>query len=147
MHGILIREMFVEDVPEVLHIEQLSFTSPWSEEAFLSEIRKSYSFTRIAVLDNTVAGYICVNYILNECHILNLAVHPRFRRKGIATTLMQEAFSEMGERNCRFFYLEVRISNTGAQTFYGRLGFRVAGTRKRYYSSPVEDAVMMMRRV
>ncbi len=147
MDEILIREMQEHDIPEILEIEWISFSSPWSEAAFLSEINKSYSVTRVAVSGNIIIGYICVNYVLDECHILNLAVHPDFRRKGMATVLMKKVLQELRQKDCRFFYLEVRMSNMGAQRFYERFGFRFVGIRKKYYMSPVEDAALMMLRM
>jgi ribosomal-protein-alanine N-acetyltransferase len=146
MPEISIREMQKQDIKEILEIERVSFTSPWSETAFLNEIDKSYALARIALFKHAVIGYICVNYILNECHILNIAVHPEFRRQGVATALMEDALMELRRKGCGFFYLEVRISNLGARRFYERFGFRVAGVRREYYISPAEDAALMMLR-
>jgi len=135
------------DIPAVLKIERTSFSTPWSEEAFHQEIRKPYALSKVAVLEDSIIGYICINIIFDDCHILNLAVHPDFRKRGIATALMKEILNESGEKRCRFFYLEVRASNTGAKTFYERLGFNIAGVRKNYYVSPDEDALLMVLRV
>jgi ribosomal-protein-alanine N-acetyltransferase len=145
MPDILIREMQVSDIPDVLQIEHMSFTTPWSENAFLNEINKLYSFTKVAVLGNNIIGYICVNHIIDEGHILNLAVHPDFRRRGIATKLFEDALNELKEIECRYLYLEVRVSNLEARKFYEHLGFRVMGIRKDYYTYPIEDAVTMMQ--
>ncbi len=147
MPEILIREMRVSDIPEVLQIERMSFSTPWSENAFLNEIYKLYSLTKAAVIGDNIIGYICVNHIIDEGHILNLAVHPDFRMRGIATKLVEEILDELKEIDCRYSYLEVRASNLGARKFYERFGFRVAGTRRNYYTSPNEDAVIMMLRL
>jgi len=147
MPEILIREMQVSDIPDVLQIEHMSFTTPWSKNAFLNEINKLYSLIKVAVLGDTIIGYICVNYIIDEGHILNLAVHPDFRRQGIATKLLEDALNELKEIECRYLYLEVRVSNLEAKKFYECLGFKVMGTRKDYYTYPIEDAVTMMRRL
>ncbi len=147
MPDILIREMQVSDIPDVLQIEYMSFTTPWSKNAFLNEINKLYSLTKVAVLGDTIIGYICVNYIIDEGHILNLAVHPDFRRRGIATKLFEDVLNELKEIDCRYLYLEVRVSNLEARKFYEHLGFRVMGVRKDYYTYPIEDAVTMMRRL
>jgi ribosomal-protein-alanine N-acetyltransferase len=145
MPEILIREMQASDIPDVLQIEHMSFTTPWSKDAFLNEIHKLYSFTKAAVLGDTIIGYICINYIMDEGHILNLAVHPDFRRRGIATKLFEDVLDELKEIDCRYLYLEVRVSNLEARKFYECLGFKVVGTRKDYYAYPIEDAVIMMR--
>lgn len=135
--------MLDDDVPRILEIERMSFTSPWSEAAFLQEIHKHYAFSRVAEFRHEVIGYICLNYLFDEGHILNLSVHPDFRRQGVATILMKDTLHELKEKGCRFFYLEVRVSNVAAKTFYERFGFRVVAFRKRYYISPEEDATLM----
>jgi [ribosomal protein S18]-alanine N-acetyltransferase len=135
--------MLYDDVPRVLEIERMSFTSPWSEAAFLQEIHKHYALSQVAEFGHEVIGYMCINYLFDEGHILNLAVHPDFRRQGVATFLMKGALNILKEKGCRFFYLEVRVSNLAAKTFYERLGFRVVAFRKRYYVSPEEDAALM----
>jgi [ribosomal protein S18]-alanine N-acetyltransferase len=147
MDEIVLHEMETQDIPPVLEIERMSFTEPWSESAFLNELLKSYAFNRVAVKTNRVIGYICVNYILDEGHILNLAVHPDFRRQGIATRLMSEAIHALKRKECDYLYLEVRTSNSAAKKFYERFGFGVAGIRKDYYISPKEDALIMMGRL
>lgn len=135
--------MFETDIPEVLKIENMSFSTPWSEASFLNEIHKPSSLTKVAVLGDKIIGYICANRIIDECHILNLAVHPYFRRQGIAKTLVEEVQNELKENKCIYIYLEVRTSNFGARKFYEYLGFRVIGIRKNYYIMPMEDAVIM----
>ena len=97
------------------------------------------------MLGERVIGYICAEQILEECHILDLAVHPDFRRMKIATSLAEDVMEEMRRRGGRSVYLEVRISNAAAKALYERLGFRVAGMRKDYYALPVEDAMIMTR--
>ncbi|MBE0427316.1 MAG: ribosomal protein S18-alanine N-acetyltransferase [Nitrospirae bacterium] len=144
MADIIIREMHEDDIPEILRIERMSFPTPWTEAAFINEIYKPYALTRVVLQKNNVIGYICVNRVLNEGHILNLAVHPEFRRQGIASMLMQELLKELKNKGCRFIYLEVRVSSLGARKFYERFGFKVVGARRDYYQSPVEDAALMM---
>ncbi|MEW6570440.1 MAG: ribosomal protein S18-alanine N-acetyltransferase [Nitrospirota bacterium] len=144
MANVVIREMHEEDLDEILKIERMSFSTPWSEAAFLNEIHKTNSLTRVALLNNKVVGYTCVNYIHGEAHILNLAVRPEFRRTGIATALMKDVIDKLKKKDCGFVYLEVRVSSMGARRFYERLGFKIVGVRRDYYQYPVEDAALMM---
>jgi ribosomal-protein-alanine N-acetyltransferase len=99
--------------------------------------------TKVAVFDGKVAGYICSGYVFDEGHILNLAVHPDLRRRGIATALVEKVINELRMNGCRFLFLEVRVSNFVAIEFYERFGFRPVGYRKNYYTQPTEDAVLM----
>ena len=147
MDELVLHAMEIRDIPGVLEIERMSFSSPWPESAFLQEILKSYAYSRVAEKEKKVIGYLCVNYVLDEGHIMNLAVHPDFRRQGIATLLMGEAIHELRRRGCDALYLEVRVSNYTARNFYERFGFGIAGIRKDYYTSPREDAVLMMGRL
>jgi len=134
-----------DDIKSVMEIERSSFTSPWSELSFLHEIDYANSLAKVALLENKTVGYICARYVLDEGHILNLAVHKGFRRRGIATELMNRVLGELKKKDCRLLYLEVRVSNLKAIKFYERFGFKVASFRRKYYASPNEDAAFMMR--
>jgi len=147
MNKLIIRDLREDDLPAILDIEEISFTIPWSQQDFLNEMYKKNALSKVAVFERNIIGYICVNYRLQECHILNLAVHPDFRRRGVASVLMDEAMRELKRKGCVFMYLKVRVSNTGAQRFYELFGFRVEGIRKKYYDHPDEDALMMMKRL
>jgi ribosomal-protein-alanine N-acetyltransferase len=139
--------MVEEDIPAIMGIERSSFSTPWSEISFLSEVYKKNAFSNVALFEENVIGYICVNYLLHESHILNLAVHELFRRRGVATILMSETLKELKKKGCVFMYLEVRASNAGAKKFYELFGFKVESIRKKYYANPNEDALMMMGRI
>lgn len=147
MEGLTIRTMQESDLPSVVKIERLSFSTPWSETLFFNEIYKQRSIPKVAVIGDRIAGYICANQVADEGHILNLAVHPDFRGRGIANTLVENILEELKENACRFLYLEVRASNNAARELYEGFGFSVVGTRKEYYGEPKEDAVIMMLRL
>jgi ribosomal-protein-alanine N-acetyltransferase len=134
-----------EDLDEVMNIERISFSSPWPVAAFLSEISNEYSLAFVAAARERISGYICAQHVLDEGHILNLAVHPELRRKGIGNALAEETLDRLKKRGCRIFYLEVRMSNAPAMQFYEHLGFKKVGVRKKYYRSPLEDAALMIR--
>jgi len=133
-----------EDIAAVVAIEKTSFSLPWSETSFAKELYRPRSIPKVAVLDDTIAGYICIDYVVDEGHILNLSVHPDYRKRNIATALVEDAIEELKTKACRFIYLEVRASNYTARKLYKSFGFSVIGNRKNYYVGPVEDAVIMM---
>ncbi len=139
-----IRLMTPEDVPEAMEIEKLSFSTPWSELSFYKEIYSPRSLCLVAETEEGLAGYICLSKIFDECHILNLAVHPLKRRQGIGSSLIREALSSDFVSSCRYIYLEVRASNTEARRLYEKFGFRAVGIRRAYYINPLEDALIMM---
>ncbi len=147
MYKLIIRNMLEDDIPATMEIEQNSFTTPWSEQDFLNEIYNKDAVSKVAVFEGTIIGYICANYHPHESHIVNLAVHPDFRRRDVATILMNKAIGELKKRGSVFLYLKVRASNTSARRFYEFLGFGVETFRKKYYGNPDEDAMLMMRRI
>jgi ribosomal-protein-alanine N-acetyltransferase len=140
---LVIEDLAPDDVAEVLAIETVSYTTPWSEILFMNEIFKPGSMPKVARLGEKIIGYICSNHVLDEGHILNVTVHPEHRRQGIAAGLVKHMLGILGEKGCRVVFLEVRISNEAALGMYGKTGFRAIATRKRYYTSPDEDAVVM----
>lgn len=140
---ILIRDLRPEDVPEVLIIEKASFTTPWSEILFMNEIFKPRSLPKAAIIKEKIVGYICSNYLLDEAHILNVTVHPDFRKQGIALQLVHHMIDLLRKEGCLTIFLEVRISNEPALRMYEKAGFRIISARKAYYTLPVEDAVIM----
>jgi len=147
MSELRLRDMRESDIPAIMDIERSSFTTPWSEISFLSEIYKKNSISKVALLEGKLIGYICVNHVLHESHLLNLAVHQDFRRRAVGTLLMSEVLRALKKKECVFIYLEVRASNTGARAFYERFGFSAESRRKKYYAQPEEDALLMMGRI
>ncbi|MCE5312439.1 MAG: ribosomal protein S18-alanine N-acetyltransferase [Nitrospiraceae bacterium] len=147
MYKLCIRPMTQEDLPQVLNIEKSSFTAPWSEASFLSELYNRYAICRAAEVGKTIAGYICVRQISDECHIMNLAVHSLYRRKGIASLMLRDVLGDLRSQGHTALHLEVRSSNIAAQNLYTKFGFSQAGLRKNYYTYPSEDAVLMLLRI
>jgi [ribosomal protein S18]-alanine N-acetyltransferase len=134
------------DLPAVHEIETLSFSNPWSDATFRGEIQnKGISFPMVIVrpADGRVAGYIIYWHIRDEVQINNVAVHPDFRGKGIGEAALRLVLKEVGEKGAVFVSLEVRVSNETAGRLYEKLGFKILGTRKGYYTNPVEDAYVM----
>ena len=133
-----------EDLDEVLAIERVSFSMPWSRGAFLYEMQQN-RVARCWVMheDARVLGYLCLWEVADELHITNIAVHPSFRRQGIGRTLLQDVLDDARQRKLRLVVLEVRPSNTEARTLYEAFGFRVTGRRRGYYYDTGEDALVM----
>ncbi len=143
-NGIVFEDMAETDIPAVLEIERASFTTPWSETSFFNELKKPGSLLKVAKKDGKLVGYVCGSRIIDEGHILDIAVHPEYRRLKIASSLVSLMIERLRAEECRFIYLEVRASNVSAKKMYEKFGFEVIGTRKDYYVSPGEDAVIMV---
>jgi len=132
------------DLPQVHAIEKECFSSPWSINSFRYELQHSESIFKVAVLDEQVVGYVCLRTMLDITNVLNLAVLPQCRRKGIGGMLLQDALLELRRLRpeIKFVTLEVRESS-GALRLYEKAGFAAIGKRKGYYHSPDEDAIIM----
>jgi ribosomal-protein-alanine N-acetyltransferase len=141
--------MQYEDVDTVLAIEQQSFTSPWSRTMFLTELdntREAHLLVaRVGPGQGEIVGYIGYRVVVDEMHVVLVAVHPAWRRRGIAHAMLCTAMAQARQAACTKATLEVRVSNTAAQHLYYRLGFAPVGMRPRYYTRPTEDALILWR--
>lgn len=143
MNDISICPMTENDLDAVLSIEKESFPLPWTRGHFIAELNSPYSFPMVAVdSQGCVAGYVCPMLIIDEGHILNLAVHPDYRGKGIGGLLVQKVLDECRMQDAEFVSLEVRTSNSTALALYRSFGFVETGRRKAYYENG-EDAILM----
>lgn len=144
--NVTIEKMTPDDLDRVLEIEQLSYPTPWSRRAFLSELTEnSYAHYFVARVGGEIVGYFGMWIILEEAHITNIAVHPSFRRQGIGESMLRFAFEKAKELGATRMTLEVRVSNIPAQTLYRKLGFEDRGIRRGYYTDTNEDAIIMWK--
>ena len=136
-----------DDLQGVLDVETESFSNPWTREMYAWELqnRAVCHIYVVRAADCPVAGFCAFWLVFDEIHINNLAMRPRFRQQGIGTALMRHVLAEARRLGARRATLEVRASNERARRLYERLGFYVAGTRRHYYSNPVEDALILWR--
>jgi ribosomal-protein-alanine N-acetyltransferase len=136
-----------EEIDEVLVVEQASFTNPWTREMYLSELQnEGVSFLFVARDDTRrLIGFCSFWLVFDEMHINNLAVAPAHRRQGIAASLLTHVLAQGPRLGATRALLEVRRSNSEARRLYERFGFSIAGTRRNYYSHPVEDALVLWR--
>ncbi len=137
-----LRPMTADDLDAVLLIEQASFPAPWNRDHFLHEIAALHSYPHVAQLDDRLAGYVCLMSLFEEAQILDIAVAPDQRGRGIALALMECAIGLAVEKGAELLALEVRSTNIAAIKLYERLGFERVGIRSRYYEG-VDDAVLM----
>ncbi len=140
-----VRNLVYSDLPQVVALERRSFTTPWSLPMFVLELSKPSSICLVAAGGQAVAGYlVCARYD-RAWHVMNIAVDPHQRRRGIARRLLDGLLERAGED--ADYTLEVRVSNDSAIALYRSFGFRDVGTRRRYYTDTGEDAIVMWRAV
>jgi len=130
------------DLDAILNIEQASFSVPWQREHFEHEMAAPHSFPFVAESSGSIVGYVCLMSLFEEAQILDIAVAPQQRGKGIAQLLMDHAVAVAREKKAEVLALEVRSTNSSAITLYERCGFVRTGVREKYYEGR-DDAVLM----
>ena len=132
-------------VKAVAELEKLCFSDPWSENSVASELTNKLALWLVAEEEGAVAGYIGSQTCGDESDVMNVAVHPDFRRRGMAEALVNALVEELKVIGSHCLTLEVRASNVPAISLYGKLGFLEVGRRKNYYRNPREDALIMRK--
>lgn len=146
MDEIQIREMLSTDLEDIMEIEKLSFSLPWSQESFITELENNPAARYLVAINNKrVVGYAGFWKIIDEGHITNIAVHPSSRRKGIGEKLLEALLEKSKEEGIVKLTLEVRRSNFSAIHLYEKFEFQTLGHRKGYYSDNNEDALIMWK--
>lgn len=141
----IITEMNATHVSQVAALEKLCFADPWSEMSIASELQNLWAYWLVAVSDDRVVGYIGSQSSIDEADVMNVAVHPEYRRQGIAEGLICTLVEELKNRGIHALLLEVRASNAPAIALYEKLGFQQVGLRKNYYRNPKEDALILRK--
>ena len=132
-------------VPQVAELEKLCFSDPWSEQSIASELDNILALWYVALEDDRVVGYIGSQTVCGETDVMNIAVHPDYRRRGIGQILIEELIREVKNLGSISLTLEVRDSNIAAVSLYEKLGFSQVGLRKNYYRNPKEDARILRK--
>lgn len=143
---IIVRKMLLEDVDSVLEIENGAFTTPWSRESFITEIRENLlAYYLVAEADGKIVGYGGIWLILNEGHITNIAVKEEYKGNGIGNHIVEGLICYCLKHEIQNMTLEVRESNIVAQNLYKKYDFVDCGVRPKYYADDGEDAIIMWR--
>ena len=144
--NIELRRLEPRDLDGVEEIERASYPTPWSRSMFTAELRKPSSVAIGAYVEaEELVGYAFVSRYVDAWHVMNVAVAPDFRRRGIASTLLERVFEITAADSRHGYTLEVRMSNLEAIRLYERLGFEHRGIRRGYYTDNRENAVIMWR--
>ncbi|MBQ5866558.1 MAG: ribosomal protein S18-alanine N-acetyltransferase [Oscillospiraceae bacterium] len=141
----IITKMLQCHVPQIAELEKLCFNDPWSENSIASELDNRLSCWLVVIADDKVVGYVGSQTVLGETDMMNIAIHPDYRKQGIATELISALIEALNERGSHSLMLEVRASNEPAKSLYLKMGFDVVGVRKNYYRNPREDALILRK--
>lgn len=141
----MIQRMGEEHVAQVAHLESICFDDPWSERSVAGELTNELSFWLVWVESGNVLGYVGSQTVLGETDMMNIAVAPEARRRGIARKLILSLVQSLKEQGSHCLTLEVRASNAPAIALYTSLGFAEIGRRKNYYRNPKEDALILRK--
>ena len=141
----ILEKMNASHVAQIAQLEKICFSDPWSERSVASELENKLSCWLVAMEGEQVAGYIGSQTVCGETDMMNVAVHPDHRRKGIAEALILALIAELKTMESHCLTLEVRASNAPAIALYEKLGFSEIGRRKNYYRNPREDALILRK--
>lgn len=142
----MIRRMEAADLEQVCAIETLCFSVPWSRAVFQDSFSRAEYMYFVAVSEGQIAGYCGLLRIGEEGDVVNVAVHPDRRKRGIGRSMLEVLLQAGRENGISAFTLEVRVSNTAAIHMYEKAGFVPVGVRRGYYEKPQEDALIMWKR-
>ena len=134
-------------VQQIAALEKATFSFPWDEASILAELDNPLALWLVVVEDEKVLGYVGSQTVFEDADILNVAVLPAARRRGIAETLMTALESRLSERGAERITLEDRASNAPAIALYRKLGYAQVGLRKNYYEKPREDALILQKQI
>ncbi|PLT31432.1 ribosomal protein S18-alanine N-acetyltransferase [Peribacillus deserti] len=138
------RLMNIGDIDQVLEVEHLSFSLPWSREAFMNELlNNKHAVYLVLEEQDRIIGYCGAWVVLDEAHITNIAILPQFRGRKLGEALLVKMIQTVRNMGSLTVTLEVRVSNIAAQSLYRKLGFQNGGIRKSYYTDNYEDALVM----
>ncbi len=151
-NGVSINRMTEHDLLEVVEIEEQSGLSRWGWAAYYAELQGSNRDlmlvarapeTKLPRISHRLAGYIVARIGAEELHINNVAIREKYRRQGIGLNLLDRILEEGKHHGVKAAFLELRAGNLAALSLYEKCGFRVTARRKKYYSEPLEDALVM----
>ena len=141
----MIQRMTDAHVAAVAALEKLCFSDPWSESSVAYELTNPIALWLVALVDGEVVGYIGSQTVPPESDVMNVAVHPAYRRRGVAEALVNDLVQRLQQTGNTSLTLEVRASNEGAIALYQKLGFSPIGRRPNYYRNPKEDALILRK--
>ena len=140
-----IEKMNAGQVAQIADLEKICFSDPWSENSIAFELENKLAHWLVAQEGEMVAGYIGSQTVMGETDMMNVAVHPDFRRRGIAEALVKRLVEDLKAMESHCLTLEVRETNAPAIALYEKLGFSQIGRRKNYYRNPREDALILRK--
>lgn len=141
----ILRKMEEKDIRLVAQIERECFSSPWTEDGLRAETENASADFFVLEAEGTVAAYMGMHIVLDECYIANVAVKKAFRKRGFGRRLVENALTVAREKGCSFITLEVRVSNLAAISLYEGCGFERVGERRNFYTCPAENALIMTK--
>lgn len=142
----IVSKMEEQHVAQVAALEKICFGSgAWSEKSVASELDNELALWLVAEEAGQILGYVGSQTVMDETDMMNVAVHPDYRKRGIATELIATLIDGLKAQGSRYLTLEVRASNEGARALYAALGFQQVGLRKNYYKNPKEDGLILRK--
>ena len=144
---LIVRNMKESDIEAIASMEETVFSDAWTAKGIQDTYNQSQAFVMAAELEDKLAGYCIVYFVLDEGEIARIAVDNGFRRQGVGRKLLEQVENACKEKGITHLMLDVRESNESARAFYKSLGFEEDGLRRCFYEMPKENAVLMSKQV
>lgn len=135
----------IEKIKNIAALEHEVFSNPWTLEMIQSSMTSDFDRVEVLEKDGVFQGYVIYSVVCDSADLLRIAARPEYRRQGVGTVLMDRMIKACESAEVQNIFLEVRQSNAPAIGMYDRFGFKEISRRKRYYTSPVEDCIVMQK--
>ncbi len=135
------------EIEEVASLEKTVFTHPWTYEMILASVESEYDRVKTITVEGRLIGYVIYSVVCDSTDLLRVAVDPDERRHGVGAELLEFMLKDCADRAVENIFLEVRESNFPAISLYKKYGFVEISRRKKYYTSPVEDGIVMQKKL
>jgi len=146
MSDVTVRRMALDDIDRIVEIENMSFHTPWTKENFLFELTENKcAVYMVGEIDGNVVGYGGMWKMVDEGHITNIAVDPKYRHRGVGDAILSALEKYASKNGITSMTLEVRTQNKPARSLYSKHGFKDEAIRKGYYTNPADDAIIMWK--
>ncbi len=145
MNNIVLDSLKIQYIESLVDLENLCFKIPWTKNMFLGDVKNPNAYYILVLNNSKVIAYCGLYKVLDESSITNIAVHPDFRKKGLAKLMLSNVVKHCMDNNISSITLEVRESNTNAINLYSNNGFKIVGKRKNYYADNHETAILMTK--
>ena len=145
--NISFRNFTLDDIERVVAIERLAYDTPWTQSKFSNSLNNTNTLASLLVADTQVLGYFVAIHAPDSADLLNICIHPDYQQQGLGVRLFENLMQKLQKLGIDTVFIEVRTSNDSALSFYQKLGFKLIGKRKKYYSNGEDAKIFRLKTI